>query len=95
MVWPMLLRGVHDVFDFCSSSDEQFKMITRTVPKEQNSLPMAIDVEWDGVPRTPSQRSCHNIGKIKRRFPGCLLGLKNSRVKFLLYIRQRRELAQS
>jgi hypothetical protein len=46
MVWPvLLLRGAYDTFDFCSSSDEQFKMTTGTVPKEQNSLPMAIDVE--------------------------------------------------
>jgi GH25 family lysozyme M1 (1,4-beta-N-acetylmuramidase) len=66
MVWPvLLLRGAYNAFDFFSSSDEQFKVITETVPKEQNSLPMAIDVEWDGVPRTPSQRSCHNIGKNK------------------------------
>jgi GH25 family lysozyme M1 (1,4-beta-N-acetylmuramidase) len=60
-----LIHGAYHVLNFCSTADAQFKMITGTVPRENDSLPIAIDMEWDGAPRALGQRECNDIPKIR------------------------------
>jgi GH25 family lysozyme M1 (1,4-beta-N-acetylmuramidase) len=38
-------RGAYHVFRFCDSVDEQFALITRTVPRADDALPIAVDAE--------------------------------------------------
>ena len=60
-----LKRGAYHVLNLCKSADEQFRFITGVVPKDVDSLPIAIDLEWDDGPRNAAQSRCNNVDKIR------------------------------
>jgi lysozyme len=59
--------GAYHVFNFCRGAKDQFENIVSTVPMLEDSLPIAIDLEWyDDGPVSPKQKQCRDIEAIRR-----------------------------
>ena len=54
--------GAYHVVNFCKDADEQFGNIKKVVPRDENALPIVLDLEWlnDG-PSARSQRKCADL----------------------------------
>ena len=56
--------GAYHEFSFCDSPASQFEQIRRIVPKAEEALPIAVDVEWYGSPSLNEQR-CNSIANTR------------------------------
>jgi GH25 family lysozyme M1 (1,4-beta-N-acetylmuramidase) len=61
-----IVRGAYHVFNFCKPAPEQFENIKRVVPKDPDALPIAIDVEWTGIPKRIGQAKCDDVKTIRQ-----------------------------
>lgn len=62
-----LLRGAYHVFDYCEDVGRQFENVRRTVPKDGQALPVAIDLQWRDGPANPRQARCGAIAGTRAR----------------------------
>lgn len=65
-------RGAYHVFNLCLTPDEQFKMITKQVPKTDSALPIAINVQIPENNFNRRQQKCWNAMDIKQFQQGVL-----------------------
>jgi GH25 family lysozyme M1 (1,4-beta-N-acetylmuramidase) len=61
-----LIRGAYHVFSFCKSAADQFNLIKERVPKDQDALPIAIDVQWINGPAIRGEEKCNDIPTVRR-----------------------------
>ena len=82
-----LLHGAYHVLNFCKTAEEQFENILKTVPKEKDSLPIAVSVLWFGQPYLPSQSNCNDIKRIRAMLLELLFDLERAYEKVpVIYI---------
>jgi len=62
-----LKRGAYHVFDYCEDIDKQFQNIKETVPRDAESLPVALDLVWFHGPQNQTQKQCADIGNARAR----------------------------
>ena len=71
-----LTRGAYHVLNFCKGAEEQFRFITKVVPKDPDALPIAVDMEWDNGPKNSFQAQCTDVNKIRSTLHTLLVDLE-------------------
>lgn len=57
-------RGIYNLYDYCLTPHEQYEKITSAIPRDDTSLPMAIDIE---PPFLPQQVDCLRQTPLEKR----------------------------